>query len=174
MAEKQKLKDFFARKDISGGYSDHKDDKGGATMMDVTLSTYTEYCKRKGLPAPTKDNLKKIDYPTWEDIFEVLFWQPCRADEIKNQVNACILVSWAWGSGTTTAIKWMQKALGLNADGIIGDKTLAALEIADPFYLCNVRAQRFRDICAADKSQEQFLKGWLNRLEKFKSIFLVK
>lgn len=174
MDYKKALKDFFASPDISGGYSDHPDDKGGATMMDVTLSTYTEYCRKKGLPEPTKDSLKKISYEVWEDIFETLFWLPCKANEIENQVNACILVSWAWGSGTTTAIKWMQKALGLNPDGIIGDKTIALLEIANPTHLCNVRAQKFKDICTANKSQEKFLKGWLNRLEKFKKLFNIK
>ena len=36
------------------GWSDDPDDPGGATMVDVTISTYSTFRKRKGLSLPTK------------------------------------------------------------------------------------------------------------------------
>ena len=174
MTEKQKLMNFFARKDISGGFSDDKDDKGGATMMDVTLATYTTYCQKKGLPKPTVNDLKKISLDVWEDIFECLFWQPCSADKIKNQVNACILVSWAWGSGVVTAIKQFQKSQGLIDNGIMGEKTISALEKANPAELCKYREKIFYAICQRNLSQNKFLNGWLRRLNEFKKIFNIQ
>ena len=128
MDYKQILISFI--KKWEGGFSNHPNDTGGATMKGITLATYTTYRKNKGLPAPTVEELKKITDKEWEEIFTQYYWNPCKADYVQNQINACVLVSWAWGSGVAGGVKLFQKNYDLVVDGIVGPKTIAALETA--------------------------------------------
>jgi lysozyme family protein len=72
-----------------------------------------------------------------------------------------------WGSGTN-GIKIPQKVLGVKQDGIVGPKTLAAVNNADPKDLFNqIKVQRgmfLYRIVEKDPKQKKFLNGWLNRL----------
>ena len=58
--------------------------------------------------------------------------------------------------------------LGVKADGIVGEKTLAALNAQNPkmFFdkLQKRREQYLRDICVSRPTNKKFLKGWLRRL----------
>ena len=75
-------------------------------------------------------------------------------------------------SGSVTAAKGIQKALGLVADGLVGPKTLAALNAADKAAVFSkifqARYKFFRNIVDRNPSQKIFLKGWLNRLNAYK------
>jgi lysozyme family protein len=90
---------------------------------------------------------------------------------IKNQRNACVIVAWAWGSGVGTAVKLFQKNYALNQDGVIGTKTIAALETASFDRLCDIREQFYNNLVKNNPNQKVFLKGWLNRLNDFRKTF---
>lgn len=81
------------------------------------------------------DDLHLLDK---EDVIERVlrphYWNRWRADEILNQSVANILVDWVWASGTH-GIKRPQRILGVTADGIVGPKTLAAVNSMDPMEL---------------------------------------
>lgn len=153
-----------------GGFSNHPNDSGGATMMGVTIGTYKTYCKKVGKPVPTVSDLKKITKVDVVDILRQLYWNPCKGDMIRNQSVANLFVNATWGSGLGY-IKNMQKTLGLKADGIVGPKTLAALN-DDPKKahekLWEARRLYFHKICLYNGANRVFLKGWLNRLNDFK------
>ena len=53
----------YAKKliEIEGGYVNHPDDLGGATMCGVTLNTFKQYC---GAGKTIKD-LRNMSYGTW-------------------------------------------------------------------------------------------------------------
>lgn len=154
-----------------GGFSNHPNDNGGATMCGVTIGTYRNYCRKKGLPAPTVEDLRKITRETCVDILRVFYWNPMKADGIDNQSIANLCVDNLWGSGTGY-IKTIQKVVGVTADGLVGPKTLKAINTADQrelfAKLWNRRRQFYEDICKRNPSQNVFLKGWLNRLKDFK------
>ncbi|MDR1544893.1 MAG: peptidoglycan-binding protein [Prevotellaceae bacterium] len=152
-----------------GGFSNNPNDNGGATMKGVTIGTFTAYRKSKGLPAPSVEDLKNISDAEWEEIFTTYYWKPCKADSINNVLNACVLVSWAWGSGVTGAVLLFQRNYGLTQDGVIGAKTIAKLESAKFSDLCKIREKYFNSIGTG--SQATFLKGWLNRLNDFVKTF---
>jgi lysozyme family protein len=157
-----------------GGFSNHPADKGGATNKGITIGTYTAYRKKHGLPTPTVTDLKNLTDKEWRAIFDEFYWQPCKADTISavSAVNACVLVSWAWGSGVAGAAKLIQKNYGLKQDGVIGAATIAAVTAASFESLIAIRDKFFHNIVANDASQAVFLKGWLNRLAEFKTTFL--
>lgn len=155
-----------------GGFVNHPNDRGGATNKGIIIGTFTYYRKLKGLPHPSVNDLKDISNEEWMDVLKTLYWDKWKADQINNQSIANLLVDWVWGSGVY-GIKYPQQVLGVVADGIVGNKTLAAVnEYPDQKELFqklwNRRKQHFESIAGRDPSQKVFLKGWLNRLNDYK------
>lgn len=157
------------------GFANDPDDLGGATMCGVTLATFTEYCRRKGYPRPTIVRLKAITYKEWLEILKTMFWDKWKADQINNESVALILVDWVWGSGKY-GITIPQRAIGVTADGIVGPKTIAAVNARDPKQLFDlIRKERLayiERICKSRPTNLKYIRGWLNRLNdiKFKGV----
>ena len=157
------------------GFANDPDDLGGATMCGVTLATFTDYCRRKGYPRPTIVRLKAIKYKEWLEILKTMFWDKWKADQINNESVALILVDWVWGSGKY-GITIPQKAIGVTADGIVGPKTIAAVNDKDPKQLFDlIRKERLayiERICKSRPTNLKYKRGWLNRLNdiKFKGV----
>lgn len=145
-----------------GGYSDHPSDKGGCTMAGVTLATYRRFYGSH----LTCADLLHITAEQWAHIFRVGYWDKIRADQIENDSVATLCADWVYMSGTG-AIKRIQKAVGVEADGVVGRVTLAAIN-KDPYLtfvnIVAARERQFYDIVARNPSQRVFLRGWLNRL----------
>lgn len=167
MANIDKLAPFILR--WEGGFVNDPVDKGGATNMGVTIGTWRSVGYDKdGDGDIDVDDLHLLDK---EDVIERVlrphYWNRWRADEILNQSVANILVDWVWASGTH-GIKRPQHILGVTPDGIVGPKTLAAVNSMDPmelhFRIKNDRIKFIDEICQRDPSQERFRKGWMNRI----------
>ncbi|MCF2708182.1 glycoside hydrolase family 108 protein [Bacteroides pyogenes] len=175
-----------------GGFTDNPADAGGATNMGVTIATFEAYCKRKAYPRPTVERLKRLTENEWLDILKTMFWDRWKADLIKSQKVANILVDWVWGSGKH-GIVIPQKMLGVEPDGIVGNKTLSAVNFADPDQLFealfDARVKFLNDITNASiakferkigrkatekellkHTNKRFLKGWLNRLNSIRAL----
>lgn len=162
MARAERLIPFILK--WEGGYVNDKYDKGGATNKGITISTFRHFYGGK----MTIDDLKNITNEQWEKIFLVGFWRPFRADDIKCQAIANICVDWAWASGTTTAIRQVQKILGVTADGIAGDITIGAINKCDAEDLFNrikkARIDFVNAIVRNNPTQARFSRGWVNRI----------
>ena len=190
MANIDKLIPFILK--WEGGFVNDPTDRGGATNKGVTLATYEAYCKRKGYPRPTVERLKNIPDAHWREIVKTMFWDKWKADDIHSQKVANILVDWVWGSGIH-GIKKPQALLGVKVDGIVGDKTLSAVNFADPEELFDAIYQErvkflnaivSNSVAAYEKkigrkatdaellkfTQKRFAKGWLNRLQDIKKL----
>ena len=161
MADYRKLKPFILR--WEGGYINDQADLGKQTNKGVTLSTYRSvFGKNK-----TVSDLKKITDEQWEFIFKKYYWDKWKADDIKDQNVANILVDWVWASGVY-GIKIPQRVLGVDVDGIVGPKTIAAVNASDGRKLFdNIKQERkdFIDrICQTRPQNKKFKNGWLNRI----------
>lgn len=165
MAISYKLVPFILR--WEGGFVNDPDDLGGATNKGITMATFADYRKKRGQTVPTIDDLKNISDADWHEIFKTLYWDRWKADEIKSQAVANILVDWVWASGVH-GIKRPQRILGVTVDGIVGTKTLSYLNAADPKRLFEaIKADRIKfidEICKARPKNEKYRKGWLNRI----------
>ena len=161
MADYRKLKPFILR--WEGGYINDQADLGKQTNKGVTLSTYRSvFGKNK-----TVSDLKKITDDQWEFIFKKFYWDKWKADDIKDQNVANILVDWIWSSGSY-GIKIPQRVLGVSVDGIVGSKTIAAINARDGRELFDTIKHERKDfierICQKRPQNKKFKKGWLNRI----------
>ena len=192
MADVDKLLPFILK--WEGGFANDPADAGGATNKGVTIATW----KRCGYDKDGDGDVGVADLKliTNDDVrnrvLKPAFWDRWKADNIQSQKIANILVDWVWGSGKH-GIVIPQRLLGVTPDGIVGNKTLAAVNFADPDQLFNViynaRVKFLKDITtssiaayekrigrkATEKelmkhTNKRFLNGWLRRLADIKNI----
>ena len=151
-----------------GGYVNHPLDNGNCTNKGVTLATYRyHFGKNK-----TCNDLKKITTEQWNYIFRKGYWDKIKGDDINNQSIANLLCDWQFNSGIY-AIKFTQRILGVCDDGIVGDKTIAAIngyknqkQLFEKMLAR--RKKHYDDIVRKNPSQKVFYRGWMNRLNSFK------
>jgi lysozyme family protein len=153
-----------------GGFADTPGDAGGATNMGVTLGTWRQvgYDKTGDGRIDVEDLKRLTADEVVERVLKPHYWDRWRADEIHSQSLAHLLVDWVWASGAP-GITIPQQMLGVKADGIVGPKTLAALNgHPDPRELFDrLKAERFLflgKIVVARPANLKFLVGWINRL----------
>ena len=192
MAQIEKLAPFILK--WEGGFVNDPADAGGATNKGVTIATW----KRCGYDKDGDGDIDVDDLSliTKEDavnrVMKPFYWDRWKADEIHSQKIANILVDWVWASGSH-GIKIPQRMLGVSPDGIVGRKTLSAVNFADPDELFDAlfkaRVDFLNDITQKsiarfEKSvgrkatkfelyhctNKRFIKGWLNRLNDLKNI----
>lgn len=152
-----------------GGFACDPNDRGGATNKGITIKTWmSQGWDKDGDGCITVSDLKLITDKDAMLIMKKNFWDKWQADRIRSQSLANMLVDWLWCSGVW-GVKIPQAMLGLNADGIVGDKTLCAVNAQEPkvFFeaLKNRRKQYLRDICIKRPANNKFLNGWLKRLD---------
>lgn len=92
-------------------------------------------------------------------------------DKIEDAKLRAVLVDFGVTSGPTLAIQKLQGILKVDADGILGPKTLAALATWEPRRLVNkVALERVRmagRVVKRDPSQLKWINGWLDRFSSF-------
>lgn len=157
---KEMLADYFAECK-KHGFTDDPDDSGGATMCGVTLATFKAHFGK----GKTVADLKAITAQQWTDILYQDYWQRWRADEIESVSVACMLVDWLWHSGSF-GIRIPQYMLGVTVDGVVGPKTIAAVNGKDAKTLFeDLREERKNFLTRiATGAKKKYLKGWLNRV----------
>jgi len=152
---------------FEGGFSNHPNDSGGPTNKGITLKTWLNFGRDINQDGSIDvEDLKLISEADASAILRK-YWDKCMGDRIQSQAVANLLVSWYWGSGGI-AIKKLQELLGVVVDGIMGPKTLRALNRADPvslFYDYKLMKQIYlKEICMRNPKNKVFLRGWLRRL----------
>lgn len=138
-----------------GDFSDHADDPGGKTRFGVTESVAREVGYRGDMRELPLDLAKRI--------YLERYWQPIRADDLPPGVRY-IVFDGAVNSGPRQAVLWLQRALGVEADGIIGTRTLQACYAQDARALrLRMLAQRLR-FMAGLPNWPAFSRGWARRI----------
>jgi len=101
------------------------------------------------------------------EFYRKAFWNRVNGDSITTQDVANNIYDFAVNAGVKTAIKLAQIVVGVQPDGVIGPKSMAALNSIDGqvFKMAYALAKiaRYRDIVQKNKSQRAFLLGWINR-----------
>jgi len=170
MADVNKLAPFILK--WEGKFVNDPDDLGGATNMGVTIGTWRQcgYDKDGDGDIDVSD-LKLL---TRDDVIKRIlkphYWDRCKADQIKSQGIANLLVDFVWTSGKR-GITSLQGILNIPQDGSIGPISLKAInEYPDQELLWGkfmaARRKFLSDICISRPANKKFLKGWMNRINE--------
>ena len=161
----EKIFDYLLK--VEGGYSDDKHDKGGKTKYGITEEDARDFGYKGDMQDLTKDFAKNI--------YLKKYYLGNKLDKVVNDKLALSVCDWAVNSGKN-GIKNAQIAINqltnanLDTDGIIGNKTLEALNATDPDKFLEVyhNLQRiyYRSKVESEKTQKEFLAGWLNRVQR--------
>jgi lysozyme family protein len=150
-------------------YTNDPVDTGGCTKFGIILQTLKEYkydVNKDGIF--TCEDVKGLTLEDAKNIYKKMFWDYFKADSIKNQSLAEYIVDGAINQGRGTIAKYVQEIIGVTADGLVGNKTLEAINAHDPkdlFHkLKSKREDKYHRIVAKNPSQKRFIKGWINRL----------
>jgi len=138
-----------------GGYSNHPLDPGGETMWGVTLTV----ARANGYNGPMKD----LPVGVAKSIYRKLYWDSVKADELPAQLRYAVFDA-AVNSGVRQATLWLQRAVGVKDDGVIGPKTLEAAKMSNS-YAANARMIGMRlDFMTRLNTWDSFGKGWARRI----------
>ena len=161
----EKINDYLLK--VEGEYTDDKHDKGGKTKYGIIEEEAREFGYKGDMQDLTMDFAKNI--------YLKKYYLGNKLDKVASDKVALSICDWAVNSGRN-GIKNAQIAINqltnanLDVDGIIGNKTLEALNATDPEKFLEVyhNLQRiyYRSKVADDKTQEKFLAGWLNRVQR--------
>ena len=137
-----------------GGYSNHPSDPGGETMWGVTLRV----ARAAGYQGPMSALLRG----TAADIYRRQYWDAVKADQLPEAIRYDVFDA-AVNSGVGQAAKWLQRALGVKDDGVIGAQTVAAALMAGPTLPARYNGTRLQFMTDL-AGWSSFGKGWARRI----------
>lgn len=145
---------------VEGGYVDDALDAGGKTKFGISQRQYPLL------------NIAALTQETAVEIYHRDYWLAYQCDQLPESF-ACFLFDAVVNHRPRTAVRFLQNALRVEADGHIGPKTLGAARTAtldceaESYALAwcqTYRADFYHDLVMEKPSQERFLMGWLRRL----------
>jgi lysozyme family protein len=78
----------------------------------------------------------------------------------------------AINSGPGRAVKWLQACVGVEVDGSLGPKSLAAVKAFDPKHLISDYSKRRLSFLMDLPTWDTFGKGWTRRVNEVESVGL--
>lgn len=147
---------------IEGGYAEPpRIDQ--PTKYGITIPTLSDWWGEKA----DKEDIKSLSVKEASDIYRAKYWNPIKADCLPSGL-ALVTFDSAINSGQGHAIRWLQAASAVKADGIIGPKTvLAAKSVNQPEAIndyINIRSHFIKTL----KDYKKYGKGWEQRLVDLK------
>ena len=105
-----------------GGYVNDPDDPGGETNLGVTKKTYTN--------AGGKKEMKDLTIEDVMPIYKKYYWDRVRADSLPRGLDLSVF-DFAVNAGAHRAIVKLQQCVDAEPDGIMGPKTIKAINACD-------------------------------------------
>lgn len=150
-----------------GGYVDHPDDPGGATNLGITHATLSAW---RGAPV-TKADVRALTRNEAAAIYDARYWRAVRADDLPTGLDLATF-DFAVNSGPERAIRTLQKALGIPADGQIGPVTLSAIAAHDSGALIRALTAARLAFLTGLSTFPVFGRGWTRRVEAVRTAAL--
>lgn len=156
-----------------GGYTLHETqgDRGGMTYAGIARRFHPDWPGWSHIDAGSEPPAELV-----RSFYRERFWERIRGDEITSQAIAETIYDFAVNAGVKTASILAQvvasKITGetLTPDGVIGPKTIAALNSCDERLFVALytiaKIARYCEIVRRDRSQAKFLLGWVSRAIK--------
>lgn len=138
-----------------GGYVNHPDDPGGETNWGIT--------KRVAMENGYSDNMRYLTRDQAKNIYRAAYWNRSRADQYDGAIGFQLFDA-AVNHGIGNASRFLQRAVGVADDGVIGPLTIKAVNsmtVTD--VLARFNAERL-DFYTKLSTWPTFGKGWARRI----------
>lgn len=149
---------------------DDPSDRGGLTRYGITQKTLGVYLGREA----TREDVIDLNATTVEALYRKLYWSAIKGDGLESQPVATVYFDMAVLMGPSRATALVQKVVGAQTDGLMGPKTLAAVNAFNPSGLLaqfsSACCGYFSDIVARDTSQAKWMPGWTKRAHRMLSL----
>lgn len=150
-----------------GGFVNHPDDPGGMTNLGCTKAVWEEYC---GHPV-TEKAMRSLTPVDVAPLYRRKYWDKIKGDELPSGVDYAVFDA-AVNSGPGRAAKWLQATSGVDVDGDIGPKTLAAVKAIVPSDLVQDYSKRRLSFMMDLPTWGTFGKGWTRRVNEVEQVAL--
>jgi len=147
--------------DAEGGYTNDPVDPGGETNYGIDKRSHVDV------------DIKALTVEQATDIYFTEYWVRFNCEQFAWPLN-CVYFDSCVNTGNKQSNKLLQRAVGTEADGVLGPKTLGAINSKRADTVANAtidQRQRFYETLAQNRpTLKKFLKGWTNRnnnLRKF-------
>lgn len=142
-------------------------DTGGPTRWGVTLKTLQSI-----RPNATEDDVRNLSEAEAASIFRAWYWSACACDKLPAGLDYATF-DCAANQGITRARMFLQRALGVTADGQLGPQTMLAVRGCDPTAVIrairDLREAHYRSL----SSFARFGVGWLRRVTEVTTTALI-
>ena len=138
-----------------GQYSNNSQDPGGETMFGIT--------RRVAIQEGYTGDMHLLPRDTAKAIYRKRYWEPLRADRMPDSLKFSLFDA-AVNSGVSQAIKWLQRAMDVGDDGVLGPLTLDAAQRGNGYRLAiRLNAERL-DFMTSLPTWGAFSRGWARRI----------
>ena len=134
-----------------GGYVNDPRDPGGETKYGISKRAYPN------------ENIQDMTLARAKEIYKRDYWDKIRADDLPKQVRFSAFDT-AVNAGVVQSVKFIQRAVGVMDDGIIGPKTLAAVRAMDMYKLAAIFNGLRLQHLASLQTFTTFGRGWARRI----------
>jgi lysozyme family protein len=138
-----------------GGYSNNPKDPGAETMWGVTVAV----ARAEGYAGAMRD----LPRETAKAIYRRRYWEPLRLDSMPDALKFTMFDA-AVNSGAKQAIVWLQRAMDVGDDGVLGPLTLDAAQRANGLRLAIKFTAERLDFMTSLPTWGTFSKGWARRI----------
>ena len=136
-----------------GGYSNNPTDPGGATMWGVTQKVARQHGYMGDMCDYPQEHAKKV--------YRQSYWDSCQADKLPDVIRFDVFDG-AVNSGVAQSVRWLQRSIGAEADGVVGPQTVRMSE-GYPNLLAKYNGHRLLFMTQL-KVWPTFAGGWAKRI----------
>lgn len=150
---------------FEGGKDDDPIDPGGRTNQGVTQRVYSAWRLKNGKPARDVFLMENAER---DEIYHENYGMKVRFDELPPGIDL-VLLDGGINSGPAQSIKWVQRALNITADGVLGDVTMQRI-MSHENHDALIEGILFRRMAFLRglKTFNHFGGGWTSRVNQLK------
>lgn len=151
-----------------GGFVNDPRDPGGATQWGISLRFIHDPAIDGDFDGDGDEDVEDVRSMTREQaiaLYRTVFWDALRLGEIEDQQVATKMLDLAVNVGKVAAVKILQRALGCEVDGVLGIRTLTAVNgLIAPSVLSALRLEAIAYYASIPAAKSQpYLRGWILR-----------
>ena len=150
-----------------GGFVNNPKDPGGMTNLGCTKAAWEEHCGHQ----VDEKVMRALQPADVAPLYKRKYWDKVCGDDLPSAIDYMVFDT-AINSGPGRAVKLLQGCVGVEMDGGLGPKTLAAVRAFDAKQLIADYSKRRLSFMMDLPAWVTFGKGWTKRVEEVEAFGL--